>query len=72
MCDYCNHETNEEAKLFPLFNSISEKEEAFIDEDNYLSVYTNNGEWIGIALKYCPMCGQRLKGCGHFDDEDEN
>lgn len=37
MCEYCDHETNEEAKRFPLFNDNG-KAEAFIDEDNYLSI----------------------------------
>ena len=35
MCEYCDHETNEEAKRFPLFADRG-KDEAFIDEDNYL------------------------------------
>lgn len=60
MCEYCNHETNEEAKRFPLFNSNATKEEAFIDEDNFLSVYTESGEWVGVAIKYCPMCGKKI------------
>lgn len=45
MCKYCDHETNEEAERFPLFDDNG-KAEAFIDEDNYLSVYTDNGEWV--------------------------
>lgn len=59
MCEYCDHETNEEAKRFPLF-ADREKDEAFIDEDNYLSVYTQNGDWVAVAIKFCPMCGKRL------------
>ena len=61
MCKYCDHETNEEAERFPLFDDNG-KAEAFIDEDNYLSVYTDNGEWVGVAIKCCPMCGNPLKG----------
>ena len=34
MCEYCDHETNEEAKRFPLFNENAKREEAFIDEDD--------------------------------------
>lgn len=45
MCKYCDHETNEEAERFPLFDDNG-KAEAFIDEDNYLSVYTDNGECV--------------------------
>ena len=62
MCEYCDHETNEEAKRFPLFKENAKREEAFIDEDNYLSVYTTNGEWVGVGIRYCPMCGEKLKG----------
>jgi hypothetical protein len=69
MCEYCDHETNEEAKRFPLFADRG-KDEAFIDEDNYLSVYTQNGDWVAVAIKFCPMCGERIKGCGHFDDTE--
>lgn len=67
-CEYCNHESNEDAKRFPLFNENAKREEAFIDKDNYLSVYTESGEWVGVGIKFCPMCGRRLKGCGHFDE----
>jgi hypothetical protein len=28
MCEYCDHETNEEAKRFPLFNENAKREEA--------------------------------------------
>jgi len=69
MCEYCEHETNEEAKRFPLFNDNG-KAEAFIDEDNYLSVYTDNGEWVAVAIKRCPMCGEPLKGATQFDDDE--
>lgn len=57
-CEYCNHESNEDAKRFPLFNENAKREEAFIDEDNYLSVYTESGEWVGVGIKFCPMCGR--------------
>lgn len=46
------------------------KAEAFIDEDNYLSVYTDNGEWVGVVIKCCPMCGKPLKGATQFDDDE--
>lgn len=46
MCEYCDHDTNEDAKRFPLFGD-NDRDEAFIDEDNYLSVYTKNGDWVG-------------------------
>ena len=62
MCEYCDHETNEEAKRFPLFDADPKGKEAFIDEDNYLSVYTEHGEWVGVGIRYCPMCGEKLKG----------
>ncbi len=61
MCEYCDHDCNEDAKRFPLFADRG-KDEAFIDEDNYLSVYTHNGDWVGVGIKYCPMCGEKLKG----------
>lgn len=67
MCEYCDHETNEEAKRFPLFNDDG-KAEAFIDEDNLLSVYTKDGDWIGIEIKRCPMCGEKLQGATVFDE----
>ena len=57
-CEYCNHESNEDAKRFPLFNENAKREEAFIDEDNYLSVYTESGEWVGVGIKFCPMAGE--------------
>lgn len=69
MCEYCEHDTNEDAKRFPLFNDNG-KDEAFIDEDNLFSVYTKNGDWVGIGIKYCPMCAQPLQGATMFDDDE--
>ena len=66
MCEYCDHDTNEDAKRFPLFGD-DDKNEAFIDEDNYLSVYTKNGDWVGVAIKFCPMCGKPIQGATQFD-----
>lgn len=68
MCEYCDHETNEDAKRFSLFNDNG-NDKAFIDEDNLLSVYTKNGDWVGVGIKYCPMCGEKLKGETMFDEE---
>lgn len=68
MCEYCDHDTNEDAKRFPLFGN-NDRDEAFIDEDNYLSVYTKNGDWVGVAIKFCPMCGKPIQGATQFDDE---
>ncbi len=61
MCEYCDHDTNEDAKRFPLFGD-NDRDEAFIDEDNYLSVYTKNGDWVG-GHQVLPDVREAHPGC---------
>ena len=70
-CPFCNHETNEEAKRFPIDNDAGGSEEAYIDEDNLISVYSKGGEWTGFKALCCPMCGDPMPNAENNFDPGE-
>ena len=65
MCKYCEPYHEEQID--------GENGDAYVTKYGELVVFPNTDFEIGavhLKIKFCPMCGERLKGCGHFDEDN--